>query len=157
MSREEILGKDVGDFCAPGFDFAAAWSEFLRAKGKPGRAPADVPGGSRRAPIEFVATASIAPGRHLSVLRDITERRRAESDLPRRKEELRDFVDNAPVGMHWVDADGRVIWVNQAELDMLGYSLEEYLGRHISDFHADPEVIDDILRRLAAGETLNAI
>ncbi len=37
---------------------------------------------------------------------------------------------------------------------MLGYTREEYLGRHISEFHADPDVIDDILRRLAAGETL---
>jgi signal transduction histidine kinase/CheY-like chemotaxis protein len=37
---------------------------------------------------------------------------------------------------------------------MLGYSREEYVGRPISDFHADKEVICDILIRLKAGEKL---
>ena len=153
MPREELLGKNVGEFCPPGFDFAAAWSEFLRAGESRGELLLTFPGGRVRT-IEFVATASIAPSRHLSILRDVTERREAQAELLRQQEGLRDFVDNAPVGLHWVDGDGRVIWVNQAELDMLGYTREEYVGRHISEFHADPDVIDDILRRLSAGETL---
>ena len=153
MPREEILGKSIGHFCPPGFDFPAAWSEFLRAGQSHGEMLLTFPG-SRARTVEFVAKASIAPGRHLSILRDVTERREAEAELLSQKEELQDFVDNAPVGLHWVDAEGRVIWVNQAELDMLGYAREEYVGRHISEFHADPDVIDDMLRRLAAGETL---
>jgi PAS domain S-box-containing protein len=43
---------------------------------------------------------------------------------------------------------------NHAELEMLGYSREEYVGRPISDFHCDEDVICDILKRLQAGEKL---
>jgi PAS domain S-box-containing protein len=37
---------------------------------------------------------------------------------------------------------------------MLGYRREEYVGHHIAEFHIDQEVIADVLRRLAAGETI---
>ncbi|MCA1601703.1 MAG: GAF domain-containing protein, partial [Acidobacteria bacterium] len=43
----------------------------------------------------------------------------------------------------------------QAELDLLGYSREEYVGRNIADFHVDQEAIEDILSRLQAGEVLS--
>jgi PAS domain S-box-containing protein len=70
-------------------------------------------------------------------------------------DELTDFFENAPVGLHWVGPDGTVLRVNQAELDLTGYTREEYVGRHISEFHDDPEIIEDILRRLVAHETLH--
>ena len=77
------------------------------------------------------------------------------AELYRREQELSDFVNNGPIGLHWVGADGFILWANQAELELLGYSQEEYMGHHISEFHADKEVIDDILRRLKANETLH--
>lgn len=70
------------------------------------------------------------------------------------KDELQDYVENAAVGLHWVDANGIIIWANQAELDLLGYEKEEYIGRHISEFHAHEHVIHDILDRLTQNETL---
>lgn len=68
--------------------------------------------------------------------------------------ELRDFIDNASIPLHWVNGSGIVVWVNQAELDMLGYSKEEVINHHVSKFHADKYVIEDILRRLINRETL---
>jgi PAS domain S-box-containing protein len=88
------------------------------------------------------------------VFRDVSERRRAENDLHRSERELADFFDNANVGLHWVGADGIILRVNQAELDLLGYAREEYVGRPIAEFHVDRSVIDAILRRLACGDTL---
>ncbi|MDQ3254228.1 MAG: PAS domain S-box protein, partial [Acidobacteriota bacterium] len=76
-------------------------------------------------------------------------------ELRRREHELADFIENAPVGLHWVAADGTVLWANQAELDLLGYTREEYIGRHIAEFHADEDVINDILSRLTKNETLH--
>jgi PAS domain S-box-containing protein len=67
---------------------------------------------------------------------------------------LTDYFENASIGLHWVNADGIIIWVNPAELVMLGYSEEEYVGRHISEFHKDFNIISDILNRLRNGETL---
>jgi PAS domain S-box-containing protein len=91
------------------------------------------------------------------VFRAIAERRAAERALARSEQELRDFFDAAPVGLHQVGPDGTVLRVNQAELDLIGYSREEYVGRPIADFHADRDVIEGILRRLRAGETLHNI
>ena len=68
---------------------------------------------------------------------------------------MADFFDNAAVGLHQLSAEGRLMRVNEAELRMLGYARDEYIGRHIAEFHADPERIDDLLRRLSAGETLH--
>ena len=76
-------------------------------------------------------------------------------ELRRRERELADFIENASVGLHWVGADGTILWANQAELDLLGYTREEYVGRSIIEFHADKDVINDILRRLTNKETLH--
>lgn len=90
----------------------------------------------------------------INMLVDITDRKEAEAALRRSEQELADFFDNASVGLHWVGPDGKILRVNRAELNMLGYAPDEYVGHHIAEFHTDREVIDDILRRLANGETL---
>lgn len=90
----------------------------------------------------------------LVVIQDITERKQREDARRRAEEELRNFVENASVGMHWVGPDGIVLWVNQGELDLLGYTREEYVGHNIAEFHADRQVISDMLARLMCGEAL---
>jgi len=79
-------------------------------------------------------------------------RRQAEEDLVRSQRELHDFFERATVGLHWVAPDGTILRVNQAELDILGFTQEEYLGRRISGFYVRPEVGEETLRRLASGE-----
>jgi PAS domain S-box-containing protein len=69
--------------------------------------------------------------------------------------ELRDYVENANICMHWVDANGTIKWANNAELDFLGYTAEEYIGHHIAEFHVHRNKIDDILTRLSCNEKLN--
>ncbi len=82
------------------------------------------------------------------------ERKAAEDELRRSEQELAEFFENATVGLHRVGPDGIILRANKAELDMLGYSREEYVGHPIADFHADADVICDILTRLQAGEKL---
>jgi PAS domain S-box-containing protein len=82
------------------------------------------------------------------------ERKAAEHDLRRSEADLAEFFENATVGMHWVGPDGKILRANRAELEMLGYTREEYLGRSITDFHVDQNVICDILTRLRSGEKL---
>ena len=62
--------------------------------------------------------------------------------------DLQDFVENGSVGLHCVGVDGTILWANQADWRTLGYTREEYIGHPITKFHADPEVIADILDRL---------
>ena len=85
------------------------------------------------------------------VFRDVSERRRAEQTLRASEEELSDFFENASVGLHWVDLEGRILRANRAELSMLGYDAHEYIGRPVADFHVDRAVADEMLERLAPG------
>ena len=77
-----------------------------------------------------------------------------EAELQQQVEELQDFIENAALPLHWVNGSGIVIWANKVELEFLGYTKEEYIGNHISNFHADKEVIEEILHRLINKETL---
>ncbi|MEO5643912.1 MAG: PAS domain S-box protein [Bacteroidia bacterium] len=88
-------------------------------------------------------------------INDITHIKSVEKELERKTFELQDYVDNASVGLHWVNSDGIIIWANKADLDMLGYKEHEYIGKHISEFHVNAETISDILSRLSTKETLN--
>jgi PAS domain S-box-containing protein len=85
---------------------------------------------------------------------EVARRKKIEHVLQQRESELSDFLENAVEGMHRVGPDGTILWANNAELDLLGYTHDEYIGRHIADFHVDRHVIDDILGKLLAGETL---
>ena len=69
--------------------------------------------------------------------------------------DLEDFFDNGTVGLHLVGADGTILRANRADHEPLGYSAAEYVGQPISRFHADADTIQDILRRLSAGEKLD--
>jgi PAS domain S-box-containing protein len=75
-------------------------------------------------------------------------------DLRRSEAALRDFIETAAISLHWIGEDGTILWANQAELDLLGYARNEYIGHNIAEFHADAPVIADILARLGRGETL---
>ena len=89
------------------------------------------------------------------IFRDVAEQRKAEEELRQSEGELADFFENATVGLHWVGREGTILRANRAELELLGYSRDEYVGRPIADFHADEDVICDILCRLQAGEHLH--
>jgi two-component system sensor histidine kinase VicK len=69
--------------------------------------------------------------------------------------EFKDFFENASMALHWADAEGKILWANKEELDLLGYSKEEYIDHLISDFHIDKFAISDILTRLKNGEVLH--
>ena len=77
-------------------------------------------------------------------------RRASDSEL-----DFADFFENGALALHIVGADGTILEANKAELALLGYSADEYIGHDISDFHADPATIGDILARLSRGEKLD--
>jgi PAS domain S-box-containing protein len=69
--------------------------------------------------------------------------------------DLDDFFENGTIGLHLVGRDGTILRANPAEYVGLGYTAEEYVGRNITEFHADGDVITDILARLTRGEKLD--
>jgi hypothetical protein len=43
--------------------------------------------------------------------------------------------------LHWLSDAGIVLWANQTELDVLGYSEEEYIGKPISKFETSYTIV----------------
>jgi PAS domain S-box-containing protein len=65
---------------------------------------------------------------------DISEQQRAADLVARSEERYRSLFDEAPVAMHEIDRDGIVRRVNRASCALCGYTREEIIGRHVSDF-----------------------
>jgi PAS domain S-box-containing protein len=86
--------------------------------------------------------------------RELEEARDRERVWMRSERELRDFVENAVVGLHKVGPDGTILWANAADWELLGYTRDEYIGRNIAEFHADQTNLCAILQTLLAGQAL---
>jgi two-component system NtrC family sensor kinase len=67
---------------------------------------------------------------------DIGERKRVEGALRVSEERFRLLYDDAPVGYHEIDTEGRIVSINKTECDLLGFSREEVIGREVFDFIA---------------------
>jgi len=74
-------------------------------------------------PCEIHLVGLPAPARRLvrgSIL-DITERKRAETALRESEARYRGLVDNAAYGIYWVTLEGKLLYVNPALVQILGY------------------------------------
>jgi PAS domain S-box-containing protein len=81
---------------------------------------------------------------------------RAEEQLRINERELTDFFENAPLALNWVGPDGVILRTNQAELSLLGYTREEYVGHKVTEFHVDADAIRSVFDRLSRGETVRS-
>eukprot|EP00752_Nemacystus_decipiens_P002034 g1949.t1 len=73
-------------------------------------------------------------------------------------EELKDFFNKAPIALHWLSSNGKVLWANDRELEVLGYSRAEYIGADIMNFCPDSK--DDVLeifKQLGSGDTIRDV
>jgi PAS domain S-box-containing protein len=70
---------------------------------------------------------------------DITKRKIIENTLKESEAQFRDLFDEAPLGYHELDLEGKIIRVNQTEFEMLGYTRDEMLGKYAWEFIVDQE------------------
>jgi PAS domain S-box-containing protein len=92
----------------------------------------------------------------INCFQDISTQKALLDELQRKNVDLEDFFGNSAVGLHIVSGEGIIRRANKAELTLLGYSAEEYIGRHIAEFHLDAPVIGEILHKLSRGDSLEA-
>jgi PAS domain S-box-containing protein len=115
------------------------------------------PDGSRVWAMVHIAPVKDEAGRVIGAINcfhDTTELHEVRDSLRDKQEELEDFFENGAIPLHIVSGEGLILRANKAELKLLGYAPDEYIGRHIAEFHADADRIGDILSRLSRGETL---
>ncbi|MCK5660213.1 MAG: PAS domain S-box protein, partial [Methanosarcinales archaeon] len=72
--------------------------------------------------------------RILSVVENITERKRAEDALRASEEKYRQLIDLAQEGIWVIDKDANTSFVNPSMAEMLGYTADEMQGKHLFSF-----------------------
>jgi len=70
------------------------------------------------------------------------------------RHELTAFLENVAVSQHCVSREGVILWANPAELNLLGYSHDQYVGSQIKDYHVDEDVLKNLLDHLERREPL---
>ncbi|NVL67703.1 PAS domain-containing protein, partial [Escherichia coli] len=79
------------------------------------------------------ATANIQPGRHLSVLRDVTAQKRAERALDESEKRYRALVESS-TDVVFVTLPRRFGYVSPSVKALFGYEPSELVGKATSDF-----------------------
>ncbi len=94
------------------------------------------------------------PSRLDGIASDITERKQAEATLREREEFFRLIFDLAPTGMAIANLEGRLIQVNPAFCEMVGYTEAELLKRRCADItHPDDRSVEfHLIQQLFKGE-----
>jgi PAS domain S-box-containing protein len=64
---------------------------------------------------------------------DITTNKEAEVALQKYADQFQELYNHAPCGYHSLDKEGTIVLVNETELDMLGYTRDELLGKKFTD------------------------
>jgi PAS domain S-box-containing protein len=65
------------------------------------------------------------------------------------KIDLKEFVENLPVGLYQVDNSGRFVYCNRTMAHILGYTdSSELIGREIKDFYFNPEDRARLIRKM---------
>jgi PAS domain S-box-containing protein len=80
---------------------------------------------------------------------EITRHKQSEEALQKGEERFKELFDNAPIGYQEFDTEGRITRVNRTELEMLGYTEEEMLGRPVWDFIPETLFLDALKERLS--------
>ncbi|NEO99270.1 MAG: PAS domain S-box protein [Symploca sp. SIO2E9] len=141
LEHSQLLGRQIAEFMEAGFDFKQGWGKFLQAGEQTGELRLLRPDGTVRT-IEYAAKANFIMGRHLSVMRDITQRQQAEAALRQSEARFHLMADSAPVLMWMTDAEGDCTFFNQPWLSFTGRNLDQEIGHGwIENVH--PEDIEN--------------
>jgi PAS domain S-box-containing protein len=92
-------------------------------------------------PVEITITHMMWNGKrsHLSAIRDITQRKRAEEELERQRSHLRLVIDTVPNYIFAKDIDGTFLLANRAVAEVFGVDTGDVVGKTDLDYGASEE------------------
>jgi PAS domain S-box-containing protein len=162
-SRDELLRMHLEDL-VPADQLEHFLGTAARRAGSPQRHESLIVAKDGTAvPIEVSAGQGSIEGELASVafVRDISERRRAEREMAELRNFNQDLVENAPVGIAYLDAAGIVTYENPAMLGIMGVRGQVSPAMNMDIFQhpsvrAQPQVVE-LLRGLLAGEAFEEL
>ncbi|HEY9288048.1 MAG TPA: PAS domain S-box protein [Candidatus Dormibacteraeota bacterium] len=146
---EEMIGKNAVVLLRPGRE--AALENFLKSV-RTGRSLRELEAPFVRKDQSLVPTRiSVSPlsdsdgevVAFLTILRDLSERNRQQAELRARELSYQKLVETAHEGISIVDADDRIIFVNQRFAELIGYGAEELMGRSPNDLYFSPAGVSE--------------
>ncbi|MCT7949572.1 PAS domain S-box protein [Ancylothrix sp. C2] len=138
-SAKDLIGKPVLQVIHP--DFHAIVKERIRLQEQEGISTDWLDEKYIRADGSEIHVEAGAKVIHLDgelasqvVLRDITVRKQAEEALRKSEERYRQMVETAIEGIWLIDEDNKTSFVNQRMAEMLGYGVDEMMGKSLFEF-----------------------
>lgn len=92
------------------------------------------PSGEKRHLLVSAKSIDIFGGKVIYVMRNITERIQLEEQLKESEIRYRSLFERAPVMVHSIDSDGRLLMVSNHWLERMGFSRKEVIGKKSVDF-----------------------
>lgn len=137
-SHAELLQLSVWDLTPASHrpQAEARWRQFDAAGQQSGEYSLQRKGGTM-VEVEYRAVADFIPGLHLSILRDITRRKEAETALQSSEAQYRAVIESSQDGFWVVDWEGRLLETNGAYARLSGYSRDELRAMRVADLEAN--------------------
>ncbi len=151
VPSSQLLGRPLRDCIVSKIDIVQEWLTLLQQGQATGELCLQHSDGSLRE-VEYAARANFLPGRHLAVLRDVTERKQAERKIYFQAR-LLDVIQQAVVV---TDLAGNIIYWNHYAEKLYGWSASDVLGCPIVDVtpaETTKEQAAEIRSRLQRGES----
>jgi two-component system cell cycle sensor histidine kinase/response regulator CckA len=131
-SADELIGRPITDVVAPESSDFMAQVLKKHAAGEPFPSFYEetvLRKDGSKILVESSVSSFVLKGEEyaLAILRDITDRRKAEDEIRLLKHSIDVFYD----GAYWMDAENRFVYVNEAACKALGYEREELMGKTI--------------------------
>ena len=91
----------------------------------------------------------------IAVVKDVTERKKAEDALRRSEEEFRRIIENLQDPFYRADMDGVLTFLSPASERVAGYKPEEGVGRSITMFYANPAERQEFMKLMLENGFVN--
>jgi PAS domain S-box-containing protein len=135
--REELVGQSIEKFFADDRDFKDDWRRFLDRTYEHSETRV-LRGDGQTIFVEYTAKANFLPGRHVTVLRDISRRKQAEAALRESEERFQQMANNIQEVFWMLDAEEmKALYVNPA--------YETITGRSCQSLRDDPKSYEDVI------------
>jgi PAS domain S-box-containing protein len=124
IRRPQLIGEPIDRFYKNSSQFQEAWEHLLAQKFQQSDAEL-VRNDQSSIFVEFTAKADCLPGQHVMILRDVTERQRAQLSLLESEERFQQMARNIQEIFWMIDADTKqALFVNDAYETITGRSCE---------------------------------